>query len=53
VSDLPLVDLGAIAAFLLVGAYIARLLHDVIIKALDATQRIKRVTIAILWRNEP
>jgi hypothetical protein len=52
-TDLPLVDLGAIAAFLFVGAYLARLLHDVIIKALDATAQIKRITVTILWRNEP
>jgi hypothetical protein len=53
VTDLQLVDLGAITAFLLVGAYMGRLTHDVIIKALEATQRIKRITITILWRNEP
>jgi hypothetical protein len=52
-SDLPLLDLSAVAAFLLIGAYMGRLTHDVIIKALEATQRIKRITVTILWRNEP
>jgi hypothetical protein len=52
VTDIPLVDLGSIAAFLVTGAYIARLGAGIISDAIGLARNVRSIKVVISWRNE-
>jgi hypothetical protein len=47
-----MVDLTAIAAFLFVGAYTARLLRETVGDLINLARLLRRITVTIVWRND-